>query len=288
MKTNLSEGGNVFKKEDQPLTQRIQKADVIPTVEFLNKVTGLDFLEPKDKDGHPVKLLGSTGRKETSGDLDLSVDLNEINQDALIAKLVAWCKAQGIQEDEIMNVSAGEMRKKTGDKTAPKKKDGWIEKAGDQVHFRTPIKGDVDNGVVQTDFMFTDDPSYQQGSLIGDPGGKYRGEHRHIVLSSIARAKNLKYSHKFGLVDPDSNETITKDWNVIAKELLGQTATINDIKTVDSIINYIKKLPNYEELIAAARETLGKQNVELPTKEAFESYKPGSIGWMRSIIDLVK
>jgi len=118
--------------------------------------------------------------------------------------------------------------------------------------------------------------------------GKYRGEHRHIVLSSIARAKNLKYSPKSGLLDPDSNEVISADWNVIAKELLGQTATVKDIKSVDAIINYIKKLPNYEELIGAARETLGRYDIELPQKEAFESYTPGSIGWMRSIIDLVK
>ena len=90
------------------------------------------------------------------------------------------------------------------------------------------------------------------------------------------------------MLDPDSNEVISNDWNVITKELLGQTATIKDIKTVDSIINYIKKLPNYEELVSAARGTLDKQGLELPTKEAFESYKPGSIGWMRSMIDLVK
>jgi len=280
---------NIFKDaEGNHITQRIPQADVIPTIEFLNKVTGQNFLEPKDEDGHPVKLLGSTGRKETSGDLDLSVDLNEVSQETIISKLVAWCKSHGVEDDAIMNLSATEVRKKTGDKTAPKKKDGWIEKAGDQVHFRTPIKGDVKNGFVQTDFMFTSNPDYQRGSMIGDPGGNWRGEHRHILLSSIARAKNLKYSPKFGLLDPDSNEVISNDWNVITKELLGQTATIKDIKTVDSIINYIKKLPNYEELIAAARETLGKQGLELPTKEAFESYKPGSIGWMRSIIDLVK
>jgi hypothetical protein len=78
------------------------------------------------------------------------------------------------------------------------------------------------------------------------------------------------------------------DWNQIAKELLGQTATVKDIKSVDSILNYIKKLPNYEELVSAARETLGKQGIELPKNEAFESFQPGSIGWMRRIIDIVK
>jgi hypothetical protein len=47
-------------------------------------------------------------------------------------------------------------------------------------------------------------------------------------------------------------------------------------------------LPNYEELVAGARETLGKQGVELPKNEAFESYHPGTIGWMRRMIDIAK
>lgn len=281
MKTNLSEGGNVFKKENQPLTQRIATGDVEPTVQWIEKLTGLDFLDEKDLEGKPSKLLGTTGRKvdpdgtfekNSSGDLDLSVDLNKVSKEEVIAKLVAWCKEQGIPEEDIMNKG----RNKT---------DGWIKDAGDQVHFRTPIQGS--DGYVQTDFMFSANPKFQQGSMIGG-SGQYRGEHRHIVLSSIARAKGLKYSPKFGLVDPNTDEVISDDWNIIAKELLGQTATIKDIRSVDGIINYIKKLPNYEELIAAARETLGRYNIELPTKEAFESYTPGSIGWMRRMIDLVK
>ena len=89
---NLLEGGNVFKTLDkQPLTQRIATKDVPATVDFLEKITGLDFtkeLDPDDK--KPVKWLGTTGRKEdpdgtfdlnSSGDLDLSVDAREITKE---------------------------------------------------------------------------------------------------------------------------------------------------------------------------------------------------------------
>ena len=267
MKTNLSEGGNVFKdKEKNSLTQRIATADVETTVAYIEKITGLDFTAEKGEDNKPVKWLGTTGRKEdpdgtfelnSSGDLDLSVDANEMDKEEFFQKMVSQFGKDS------------------------------VKKSGDNVHLKTPINGDESNGFVQADFMFTSNPKFQQGSMIGG-SGQYRGEHRHIVLSSIARAKNLKYSPKSGLLDPDSNEVISDDWNVIAKELLGQTATVKDIKSVDAIIDYIKKLPNYEELISAARETLGRYDIELPKKEAFESYKPGSIGWMRSIIDLVK
>lgn len=268
MKTNLSEGGNVFKDKDKnSLTQRIATGDVPETIEWIEKTTGLDFTAETGDDGKPAKWLGTTGRKEdpegtfelnSSGDLDLSVDANEVDKKEFAAKLIAQFGKDS------------------------------VKLSGDNVHLKTPIKGDEANGFVQADFMFSTNPKFQQGSMIGGQGA-YRGEHRHIVLSSIARARGLKYSPKFGLVDIETNEPIPNgdDWNVIAKELLGQTATVKDIKSVDAIINYIKKLPNYEELIGAARDTLGRYDIELPKKEAFESYKPGSIGWMRSMIDIV-
>ena len=118
----------------------------------------------------------------------------------------------------------------------------------------------------------------------------FRGEHRHILLSSIARARGMKYSPKFGLMNAETDETVPggDDWNTIAKTLLGQTATVKDIRSVENIIAYIKKLPNYEELVAAARETLGRSGIELPKNEMVENYQPGTIGWMRQMIDLVK
>lgn len=283
----LFEGGNVFKTADKkPITQRIATKDVEGTVNFLERITGLDFTEEKDpEDGKPKKWLGSTGRKEdpdgtfernSSGDLDLSVDARSITKEELISILAKWCRSNGVPEEDIFNKGT-------------KKEDGWIKDAGDNVHFRTPILGDQTNGFCQTDFMLTVRPQFQQGSMIGG-SGQYRGEHRHIVLSSIARAKGLKYSPKFGLLHGDTEEPVENgdDWNVIAKQLLGQTATIKDIKSIDKIIAYIMKLPAYEELIAAARETLGRQGIELPVKEAFESYTPGSIGWMRKMIDIVR
>jgi len=275
--------GNIFKTAEGPLTDRISTKDVESTVAFIEKITGLDFTAEKGEDSKPVKWLGTTGRKEnadgtfelnSSGDLDLSVDSNETSKEELTAQLIKWCTEQGIDQDKMMNKG----RKKT---------DGWIKDAGDQIHFRTPINGNPDAGYVQTDFMFSATPDFQRGSMIGG-SEKYRGEHRHILLSSIARARGMKYSPKFGLVDPDTNDVVSNDWNVIAKHLLGQTATINDIKSVEKITDYIMKLPNYEELIAAARETLGKYGVELPTVEGIETFGEGSTDWFRSVMDRIK
>lgn len=260
--TDLFEGGNVFKDADKnPLTQRIKREQIPSTIAYLEKETGVDFSLDKDEAGVPIKWLGTTGRKTDSGDLDLSVDAREIDKKEFAQKLISIFGKDS------------------------------VKLSGDNVHLKTPIEGDPANGFAQTDFMFSMNPKFQQGSMLGSTeGSPYRGEHRHILLSSIARARGMKYSPKNGLVDPETNETVPNgdDWNVIAKQLLGQTATVKDIRSVETIINYIKKLPNYEELIAAAQETLGRSGIELPKKEAVESFQPGSIGWMRQMIDIVK
>lgn len=258
--TQLREGGNVFKGADkQPLTRRIKREEIAATIAFLERSTGIDFSLDKDEDDVPIKWLGTTGRKADSGDLDLSVDAGEVDKKQLAAKLI-----------ELFGKDS-------------------VRMTGDSVHLKTAIEGDAANGFAQTDFMFSDDPQFQQFSVRGGlPDSPYKGEHRHIVLSSIARARGLKYSYKNGVMDPATDEVITKDPNKMAKDLLGQTAGINDIKSVESILAYIKKLPNYEELISAARETLSRQGVELPKNAAVESYQPGTIGWMRKMIDIIK
>lgn len=97
----------------------------------------------------------------------------------------------------------------------------------------------------------------------------------------------MKWSANNGLIDRETNELITKDPNQIAKTLLGQTATPSTMDSVEGIISFIKKLPNYEELIADARETFEKDGLELPDAKKIESYQPGTISWMRQMIDIV-
>ena len=248
----LKEGGNVFKNEKGPLTQRIATSAVRPTVDFIQKITGLDFV---DED-----LLGTTGKKSdpdgtfeknSSGDLDLNTDANKISKEELIAKLAAWCKSKGVPENEIMN-------------QGKKFEGGWIKDAGDQVHFRTPIAGG--QGFVQTDFMFTTNPDFQRGAKRGGTQ-QYSGKDRAILLSSIARGRGLKFSPKFGLVDPNKGDVVVADnWNEIAPILLGPGATEKDTHTVESMISILRKDPNFEELIAPWKEAMEKEGKEVPTE----------------------
>jgi hypothetical protein len=258
MTNKLFEGGNVFKTADSALTQRIATKDVHPTIQFIEKITGLTFDEED--------WLGTTGKKNdpdgafeknSSGDLDLNTDANKISKEELISKLKGYLQSQGVPEENWMNQG----RKKT---------DGYIHNAGDQVHFRTPIDGDDRNGYVQTDFMFTSNPDFQRGAKRGGTE-QYGGTDRAILLSSVARGRGLKFSPKFGLVDPAQGDVVVADtWDKIAELLLGKGATEKDTHTVETMIAYLKNDPNYEELIAPWKETMEKAGKQVP-EQAQES-----------------
>tara|TARA_B100001057_G_scaffold84224_1_gene80062 strand:+ start:1448 stop:2290 length:843 start_codon:yes stop_codon:yes gene_type:complete len=254
----LNEGGNVFKSEPDKelIATRIATKDVDPTIKWLETIVGFEIDEKE--------LLGTTGKRKhpsgkfllnSSGDLDINTDANKISQQDLIGKLTAWCKSQGIADQDIMNVGR-------------KKEDGWIHKAGDQVHFRTPIKGDANNGFVQTDFMFTLKPDFQRGAKRGGTP-EYGGALRAVLLASLARGRGYKMSPKFGLVDPNKGDEVVADtWDKIAELLLGPGATEKDTHTVESMIAKIRNDPNYDELIAPFEAALEREGKTLP-----ESYQ---------------
>ena len=258
--TILKEGGNIFKTEQGAITQRIATKDVQSSIDFIEKITGLTFDE-EDWLGTTGKKVDPDGEfeKNSSGDLDLNTDANKVSKEQLIAKLSAWLKSEGIPEEDIMNVG----RKKT---------DGWIKDAGDQVHFRTPIAGSDKNGYVQTDFMFTTNPDFQRGAKRGGTA-QFGGTDRAILLSAIARGRGLKFSPKFGLVDPQQGDKVVADtWDKIAPLLLGKGAKESDTHTVETMLAFLKKDPNYEELIAPWKETMTKAGKEVPESKTPTGY----------------
>ena len=237
---SLTEGGNVFKLADgSEATQRITRDNVVPTVQWLEQLTGLNLVD---------NMLGTTGRKESSGDLDLAVDAEKVSKDVLIQQLLA----KGIPSTD-------------------------IKKSGDSVHLKTPILGDPSNGYVQTDFMFGR-PDWQHFAMSGSPeGSPFKGVHRHLLLASIAKAQGMKWSYKNGLMDRATNEVITQDPNEIAQKLFNGTAA--DLKSVETINDKIKLRPDYQQLTADAQEAFARDNLSLP-----ESIKmsEGSAAWFRN------
>jgi hypothetical protein len=237
----LHEGGNVFKdKEGRPGTERISRENVVPTVQWLEQLTGLNLVD---------NMLGSTGRKETSGDLDLGIDETKITKDVLIQQLLK----RGVKAED-------------------------IKKSGDSVHVKTPILGDKSNGYVQTDFMFGD-PEFQKFSLVADGDSAYKGVHRALLLASIAKAQGMKWSYKNGLVDRETNEIITKNPAEIAEKLINGTTA--DLSSVESIVKKIKARSDYEELVKDARDAFERDKLTLPE----DTTLPGTGAWYRQFLN---
>lgn len=238
----LNEGGNIFKTADgTPLTQRINRDDVPSTIQWIESVTNIAF--PQET------WLGTTGRKSSSGDLDLAVDETKTTKEDLIKVLLA----KGVDKNN-------------------------IKKSGDSVHVKAPIAGDPKNGFVQADLMFGE-PGWQAFSMSGAPeGSQLTGMSRHVILASIVSALHpgLKWSYKHGLVDRATNTTVPDGKS--AKKLSDITGiSVAKLNTADDILDAVSKRPNYDQLIAAARETLAKSNIQLPEAAPL----PGTAKWFR-------
>jgi len=250
--TTLLEGGNVFKdKQGSPLTQRINQADVPATIAYLENVLGMEFPEER--------WLGSTGRKPTSGDLDLAVDLSEINKDQLAAKLTQFVQSQ---------------------KQDPRE---WVRKGG-EVHFRTPIAGDPDKGYVQTDFMFF--PNLDWGTFFygGAEGSNYKGMNRNVLMSSIAKALGLKVGAN-GMFSRTTNELVRggQDPNYVAKVLLGPAFSRENLKNVESIYKALSNDPDREVKLKDFREYLAREGLQEPQQSMSEN-DVGFLGRLRDRI----
>ena len=168
----LKEGGNIFKDPEtgNPLTQRVSRRDIDSSLDWVEKLTGLQHKDMK---------LGSTGIRSSSGDIDVAVNQAEVNKEELFQKLVAWAE-KNHPDDPARS---------------------WVAKSRTNVHFKTPINGNPANGFVQTDLMFGD-PNWMKFALKGmGDGTVYKGAHRMIMLASIAKAQGMQWSPTKGLVD---------------------------------------------------------------------------------------
>ena len=246
----LLEGGNVFKDADgNPLTQRINQADVPATIRWIEQVTGIEF--PKER------WLGSTGRKATSGDLDLAVDISEVSKDALAAHLSEFVTSQGQDPHD------------------------WVRKGG-EVHLKTPISGNPKNGFVQTDFMFFPNLDWGTFFYAGGEDSQYKGANRNILMSSIAKSLGLKVGAN-GMFSRTTNQLVPggMDPDYVAQTLLGPTAKKENLKNVESIYAALANDQQKDAKLADFREYLKREGLNEPDLKESDA---GFLGRLRDRI----
>lgn len=234
----LLEGGNVFKDADgRSLTQRINQADVKPTLAWLEQLVPLDLQN---------NTLGSTGIKDTSGDLDIAVDATQVTKEQLQQRLEQWAVSHGFKPQD------------------------WVKRSGTAVHFKTPITGDPQRGFVQTDFMLLNNVPWSKFVLGAMPAGsKYKGRERNVLMNSIAKSMGYKLNQIAGIADRATNHVITDDPDRVAKLLLNRTATRQDLASVESILQALATDPKRDAKLADFREHMKREG--LPFMESADA-----------------
>jgi len=233
----LLEGGNVFKDADgRSVTQRINQTDVKSTLAWLEElVPGLDLQN---------NTLGSTGIKDTSGDLDIAVDTAEVSKEQMVAQLTRWAQSHGFKPEE------------------------WVRKSGTAVHFKTPINGRPDSGFVQTDFMFLQNVPWSKFVLGAMPAdSRYKGKERNVLMNSIAKSLGYKLNQIAGIADRGTNTIISDDPDAVAKLLLNRTATRQDLASVETILQALSTDPEREAKLADFREHMKREGLPFMESE---------------------
>ncbi len=247
---NLVEGGNVFKDaQGNPKTQRINLADIAPTVKWLEGLTGLPLSD---------NMLGSTGLKPTSGDLDLAVDSTKVDKEQFFQQLSSQIKQSGQDPRD------------------------WVRKSGTAVHLLTPIAGKPNAGFVQTDFMFLPKPEFSKWILRGDPASEYKGATRNILINSMAKSMGYKLNQIAGIANRDTNELISDDPDEIAKMLLGPKATRDDLSSVEKILAVLKTDPNRDAKLADFRDHMTRTGTPLDENVVYND-----VHWLARLRDRI-
>jgi hypothetical protein len=235
----LKEGGNVFKDgEGRALTQRINQTDVKPTLAWLEEMLpGLDI---------QGNTLGSTGIKDTSGDLDIAVDSAKLTKLQLSTRLQQWAQSHGFKPED------------------------YVKQTGAGVHFKTPIVGNPANGYVQTDFMFLKNVPWSKFVLGPMPAdSQYKGRERNVLMNSLAKAQGYKLNQIAGIADRNTNEIISDDPDQVAKMLLNKSATRADLSSVESMLAALAKDPQREQKLADFKAHMEREG--LPFMESTDA-----------------
>lgn len=166
----LAEGGAM------PGVGAIHISEIVPTLEKLEKSLGINL---KDF------VLGSVGKREFSGDIDVAINLKPNELDEFSKKLEQDPNIEGVTKSSVF------MTKVKIENFDPQKSDGRAR-----------------TGFVQVDFM-PGDPGWMKTYYHSpkDTESKYKGVFRNLMIASIA-----------GLLDRKSSSETTEDGRPLKQE----------------------------------------------------------------------
>lgn len=245
IKSLINEGGNAV-----PGVKRIKKEYIDNTVkkfkeEIINRFLGFD-------PGESVFLIGSTGKKPDSGDIDIALDSNILKDKNILYALIKLneiCSSQGYLS--VINTISYDM-----------------------IHVAFPQVGN-EKDTVQVDLLLTEYPEFAKFFMFSPTPeeSKYKGAHRNELLHAICTATTFKP------IETDENGKVVK-WN---QNDITPTGVYNQVKTlIDENGNRLKYKNTDEDL----EESYAKILEEKPVTHNVEKTIHNLVGNKFSIEDI--
>ena len=156
--SSLAEGGAMFDG-----TGTIHISEVPDTLAYVERLLNMPGLKGN--------TLGSTGKKEFSGDVDIAVPY---------------------KDDKEIDDAFKSLSKALGSDKV--KRQGKMISLMLPIQSFDPSKGEGRTGSVQTDLLFSDDPKWMTFFYHSSPNTKSKGLHRNIAISSVAAHIDRKES----------------------------------------------------------------------------------------------
>jgi hypothetical protein len=230
-------GGEAFKGPNGPLTTGIRREEVAATLQALLqeilKPVGIDSFVP----------LGSTGKKDMSGDLDIAVGPIPVDDPKAL---------KAIKDGLLKNIQGivGPDRAKL---------------VGQNIALMVPITGSQDR-FVQVDMMLSGDPQ-KTGWLMSGTGEGVKGVYRNLMLAYIAKLRSeeqpgtkITISFPGGIQVLKDGQTVvprTEDAEAIISTL-GIPAKPSEINTFEELVTILARDPSISGRLEGYETYIGR------------------------------
>ena len=278
----LREGGNVF-----GVTTSIKKEDIEPTIEHFVEALSKAF-PAKASTFTAFEKLGSVGKKDVSGDIDLAYNVKNIFPDGKTPDFKGW----GVDEVKYNELVA--LFTKRSKTASPEKIQlrAMIELIGEKIDkMFEDIEVDVKNSGSGT--IFCSIPQYntagekldinvQTDINIGNPewlrfsyyshtyAGNVKGLHRTQLMLSLFTNKGKMFNHSTGVTDKETGAkeaSTPKEALALLNKLYGFNLTQDILDDYFKLEKYLKKHISKEEynaIIDRYLKILDSTRVDIP------------------------
>ena len=247
---NIFEGGHVFDGG----SDRIAKEDIKPTLNaFLDEMSRL-FPEISKRWYQTPQTLGSVGKKDYSGDIDIAInikaldDIDDWNIDKQeISTLFEKFKkrARTSSADQIMKraviTAISNYINNNSDKIVTNSKQAGSNMLFSQFNQIDHITNKENGKTVQIDTMFGDVDWLKFAYYSDTYTGNIKGLHRTQLMLHLFSYKGYMFKHNDGVIDKETREKVA-DTPKDAIKLLNKLYNIN---LTESILSNYNKLFNY-------------------------------------------